>query len=364
MANEQLEQLRKQLDGVNDQLVELIAQRGKIAQEIGKVKASQGLNRFDPVRERKMLDEIAEKNEGPFETSTLQHIFKEIFKASLELQEDDHSKALLVSRKNHPQNTIVDIKGEQIGDGQQRLIVGPCSVESFEQVDEVAAAVKKQGLKLLRGGAFKPRTSPYDFQGLGVEGLKILKEVADKHDLAVISEIVTPHDIETAVDYLDVIQIGARNMQNFELLKAAGSVNKPILLKRGLSATIAEFINAAEYIHSRGNGQIILCERGIRTYETATRNTLDISAVPILKQETHLPVFVDVTHSTGRRDLLLPTAKAALAIGADGVMTEVHPDPAVALSDSAQQMDIPQFEEFLAKLEESGLYKPGKVTIK
>lgn len=202
----------------------------------------------------------------------------------------------------------------------------------------------------MRGGAYKPRTSPYDFQGLGVEGLKILKRVADEFDLAVISEIVTPADIETALDYIDVIQIGARNMQNFELLKAAGQVNKPVLLKRGLAATIEEFIHAAEYIMSQGNGQIILCERGIRTYEKATRNTLDISAVPILKKETHLPVFVDVTHSTGRRDLLLPCAKAALAIGADGVMAEVHPDPAVALSDSAQQMDINQFNEFMEEL--------------
>ena len=168
--------------------------------------------------------------------------------------------------------------------------------------------------------------------------------------MAVISEIVTPADIEIALDYIDVIQIGARNMQNFELLKAAGQVNKPILLKRGLAATIEEFINAAEYIMSQGNGQIILCERGIRTYERATRNTLDISAVPILKKETHLPVFVDVTHSTGRRDLLIPCAKAALAIGADGVMAEVHPDPAVALSDSAQQMDIAQFNEFMEEV--------------
>ncbi|MCR6095492.1 bifunctional 3-deoxy-7-phosphoheptulonate synthase/chorismate mutase [Salipaludibacillus agaradhaerens] len=357
MGNEQLEELRDQLDSINEQLVELINERAKVAQEIGRVKRAQGLNRFDPVRERKMLDIIENKNKGPFETSTLQHIFKQIFKASLELQEDDHSKALLVSRKKQPQDTIVTIRGEKVGNGEQRLIAGPCSVESFEQVDEVAKALKKEGIKFLRGGAYKPRTSPYDFQGLGEEGLKILKEIADKHDLAVISEIVTPHDIEKAVDYLDVIQIGARNMQNFELLKAAGSVDKPILLKRGLSATIQEFINAAEYIHSKGNGNIMLCERGIRTYETATRNTLDISAVPILKQETHLPVFVDVTHSTGRRDLLLPTAKAALAVGADGVMTEVHPDPAVALSDSAQQMDIPQFHEFMKNLEESGLYK-------
>jgi 3-deoxy-7-phosphoheptulonate synthase/chorismate mutase len=183
-----------------------------------------------------------------------------------------------------------------------------------------------------------------------VEGLKILRQVGDELGLSIISEIVSPQDIETALDYVDVIQIGARNMQNFELLKAAGSVDKPILLKRGLAATIEEFINAAEYIMSRGNGNIILCERGIRTYERATRNTLDISAVPILKKETHLPVVVDVTHSTGRKDLLLPCAKAAIAIGADAVMAEVHPDPAVALSDSAQQMNIPEFHKFMEEL--------------
>lgn len=228
--------------------------------------------------------------------------------------------------------------------------MGPCAVESLEQVRLVAEAMKEQGIKLMRGGAFKPRTSPYDFQGLGVEGLQILRQVADEYDLAVISEILNPIDVELALDYVDVIQIGARNMQNFDLLKAVGRVKKPVLLKRGLAATIDEFIHAAEYIIAQGNDQIILCERGIRTYEKATRNTLDISAVPILKKETHLPVVVDVTHSTGRKDLLLPTAKAALAIGADAVMAEVHPDPAVALSDSAQQMDIPQFHEFMEEL--------------
>jgi 3-deoxy-7-phosphoheptulonate synthase/chorismate mutase len=362
VSNEQLDLLRDKLDEVNLKLLELINERAQLVQEIGQLKSKQGVNRFDPVRERNMLNHIAENNKGPFETSTLQHIFKEIFKASLELQEDDNRKALLVSRKKHPENTIVNVKGETVGDGEQRLIMGPCAVESYEQVAAVAKEVKARGLKLLRGGAYKPRTSPYDFQGLGLEGLKILKRVADEFDLAVISEIVTPADLEEAIDYIDVIQIGARNMQNFELLKAAGSVNKPVLLKRGLSATISEFIHAAEYIVSKGNGQIMLCERGIRTYEKATRNTLDISAVPILKQETHLPVLVDVTHSTGRRDLLLPTAKAALAIGADAVMAEVHPDPAVALSDSAQQMDIGQFHAFVDDLIASGLYKDATKT--
>ncbi|RSK28200.1 3-deoxy-7-phosphoheptulonate synthase [Bacillus sp. HMF5848] len=352
MSNAELDALRQQVDDINIQLLRLISERAKLVQDIGHIKETQGTSRFDPVREREMLDLILENNEGPFENSTLLHIFKEIFKAGLELQKDDHRKALLVSRKKKPDDTIVNIKGELIGDGKPHFVMGPCAVESYEQVAEVAKAVKAQGIKLLRGGAFKPRTSPYDFQGLGLEGLKILKQVAKEYDLAVISEIVNPADIEVAVDYIDVIQIGARNMQNFELLKAAGAVNKPVLLKRGLAATIDEFINAAEYIIAQGNGNIILCERGIRTYERATRNTLDISAVPILKKETHLPVMVDVTHSTGRRDLLLPTAKAALAIGADGVMAEVHPDPAVALSDSAQQMNIEQFNEFMTNLKQ------------
>lgn len=350
MSNEELDQLRRELDEVNSDLLHLINKRAKVVQQIGQIKQKQGMNVYDPVREREMLNNLTDINDGPFEHSTIEHIFKEIFKASVELQVDDHRKALLVSRKKKPEDTIINIKGETIGDGTPSFITGPCAVESYDQVAQVAKEVKEQGLTLLRGGAFKPRTSPYDFQGLGIEGLKILKQVADEYDLAVVSEIVNPADIETAVDYVDVIQIGARNMQNFELLKAAGSVNKPVLLKRGLAATISEFINAAEYIISRGNGDIILCERGIRTYEKATRNTLDISAVPILKQETHLPVFVDVTHSTGRRDLLLPTAKAAIAIGADGVMAEVHPDPAVALSDSAQQMDIEMFKHFMNEL--------------
>lgn len=351
MSNEQLDQFREQLDQVNLEILELINKRAELVQQTGQVKEKQGANRsFDPVRERDMLNLITDKNDGPFEDSTIVHLFKEIFKAGLELQEDNHSKALLVSRKKKPEDTVININGENFGDGKQHFVFGPCAVESYEQVAQVADAMKKQGLNLIRGGAFKPRTSPYDFQGLGFEGLEILKRVGEEYGLAVVSEIVNPAHIEKAIEYIDVIQIGARNMQNFELLKAAGETNKPVLLKRGMSATISDFINAAEYINSRGNGQIILCERGIRTYEKATRNTLDITAVPILKQETHLPVMVDVTHSTGRRDLLLPAAKAALAIGADGVMAEVHPDPAVALSDAAQQMDIPTFNSFYEEL--------------
>lgn len=355
MSEVTLESLREQINKIDDQLLDLINERGIIVQQIGDLKKEKGVNPYDPVRERAIMDKIADRNNGPFDTGRVQHIFKEILKTALSLQEEERRKALLVSRKRKQDDTVITIRGQRVGDGEQRLIAGPCSVESYEQTASVAEQVKKHGIKFLRGGAFKPRTSPYDFQGLGLEGLKILKRVADEYDLAVISEIVSPHDIEIAQDYLDVIQIGARNMQNFELLKAAGQANKPVLLKRGLAATIDEFMKAAEYIFYSGNENIILCERGIRTYERATRNTLDISAVPILKQETHLPVFVDVTHSTGRRDLLIPCAKAALAIGADGVMAEVHPDPSVALSDSEQQMDFKQFDAFVEALKPQGI---------
>ncbi|WP_067841503.1 bifunctional 3-deoxy-7-phosphoheptulonate synthase/chorismate mutase [Amphibacillus sediminis] len=351
MSNQQLDQLRAQLDQVNLEILDLINKRGELVKQTAQVKENHGADKkYDPVRERDMLELIKKHNNGPFQDATMIHLFKEIFKAGLELQEKDHSKALLVSRERKAEDTIIDINGAAFGDGDPHYIFGPCAVESYQQVAQVAEQIKAKGLKVIRGGAFKPRTSPYDFQGLGFEGLEILKRVADEYGLAVVSEIVSPADMEKAAEYLDVIQIGARNMQNFELLKAAGEINKPIVLKRGMSATVSDFINAAEYINSRGNGQIILCERGIRTYETSTRNTLDITAVPILKQETHLPVIVDVTHSTGRRDLLIPAAKAALAIGADGIMAEVHPDPAVALSDAQQQMDFKQFDQFMTEI--------------
>ncbi|MCK2156547.1 MULTISPECIES: bifunctional 3-deoxy-7-phosphoheptulonate synthase/chorismate mutase [Exiguobacterium] len=346
----ELKRLRDELDLVNAELLALINKRGEIAVEIGKVKRAQGIDRYDPVRERQMLESIAASNHGPFETGRLQHVFKEIFKASLELQGEDRTRKLLVSRKQKPTNTIIRIGDDVIGDGSQQLIAGPCAVESEEQVFEVAEQLAKHGVRFMRGGAYKPRTSPYDFQGLGLDGLKMLKKAADAHGLHVITEIMTPSAVESALPYVDIIQVGARNMQNFDLLKEVGRTNKPVLLKRGLSATLEEFMYAAEYIMASGNEQVILCERGIRTYERATRNTLDISAVPILKQETHLPVMVDVTHSTGRKDLLLPTAKAAYAIGADAVMVEVHPFPALALSDANQQLDFNEFDSFIENL--------------
>ncbi|MGL4952543.1 MAG: bifunctional 3-deoxy-7-phosphoheptulonate synthase/chorismate mutase, partial [Culicoidibacterales bacterium] len=208
-----------------------------------------------------------------------------------------------------------------------------------------------QGVQVMRGGAYKPRTSPYDFPGLGLEGLKMFYGIAKEHNLVVITEIMDVNELQAAIPYLDVVQIGTRNMQNFSLLKAAGQQSKPVLLKRGMSATIEEWMYAAEYIMAQGNTQVMFCERGIRTYENATRNTLDISAVPLMKQKTHLPVFVDVTHAAGRKDIMLPLAKAAIAAGANGIMVEVHPLPSTALSDAQQQLDFPEFENFMVEME-------------
>ncbi len=349
MSNQELDSLRSQLDDINLKLLQLMSDRAVVVQQIGQVKKKQGIDRFDPVREREMLNQLVAKNNGPFDDNTIRHLFKQIFKASLELQEDDNNKELLVSRKRHPEDTIVMVGDVAVGKSPM-MIAGPCSVETEEQVNTVAKNLVEQGVKLIRGGAFKPRTSPYDFQGLGIEGLKILRRVADNYGLKVVSEIINPADIEMAIQYVDVIQIGARNMQNFDLLKAAGDVKTPVLLKRGLAATIEEFLFAAEYIVSRGNNQVMLVERGIRTYEKWTRNTLDILAVPILKQESHLPVLVDISHSAGRKDIAIPIAKAALAAGADGIMVEVHPDPAVALSDANQQLNLMEFEALMNAL--------------
>ncbi|MEW7757715.1 bifunctional 3-deoxy-7-phosphoheptulonate synthase/chorismate mutase [Staphylococcus aureus] len=362
MSNK-LESYRSEIVSLNHQILDLLSKRGELAQKIGEEKLKQDTRIYDPQREKEMLNDLIDSNKGPFNDNTIKQLFKEIFKASTDLQKSENEKHLYVSRKLKPEDTIVTFEnGGIIGDGNKSFVFGPCSVESFEQVEAVAKNLHAKGEKFIRGGAFKPRTSPYDFQGLGVEGLKILKQIKDKYDLNVVSEIVNPNDFEVADEYLDVFQIGARNMQNFELLKEAGRTKKPILLKRGLSATIEEFVYAAEYIASQGNQNIILCERGIRTYEKATRNTLDISAVPILKQGTHLPVMVDVTHSTGRKDIMLPTAKAALAVGADGVMAEVHPDPSVALSDAGQQMDLDEFQAFYDELKPlADLYNAKKL---
>ena len=259
-------------------------------------------------------------------------------------------KYKLVSRNFHPESTIVDVDGVKVGGREIVVMAGPGSVESIDQLREAAKAVKAGGAKFLRGGAFKPRTSPYDFQGLEEDGLKMLRQAADEEGLKVVTEIVDKDDLELVGKYADVYQVGARNMQNFQLLKALGRVKKPVLLKRGLSATISEWLNAAEYIMAGGNEQVILCERGIRTYETFTRNTLDLSAVAAVKELSHLPIIVDPSHGTGRWQMVQPMARAAVAAGCDGLIIEVHPHPEVALSDGDQSLTPKNFNRLMDDL--------------
>ena len=256
----------------------------------------------------------------------------------------------LAGRTFKPKDTIITIGDVRIGGDEVIVMAGPCSAENPAQVDATAAAVKRAGAKVLRGGAFKPRSSPYSFQGHGEAGLQMLRESGDKYGLKVISEVMDINQIELIGRYCDIYQVGARNMQNFTLLRELGKVRKPVLLKRGLSSTIEEWLMSAEYILSGGNSDVILCERGIRTFETATRNTFDISAIPVVKKLSHLPVVADPSHGAGRRDMVAPMARAAVAAGADGLIIEVHNDPDRALSDGAQSMYPEQFERLLSEL--------------
>jgi 3-deoxy-7-phosphoheptulonate synthase len=256
----------------------------------------------------------------------------------------------LVSRQLRHAPTIIDIRGVRIGGGDLIVMAGPCSVESRDQLMETARAVKAAGADMLRGGAYKPRTSPYDFQGLGIEALQLLKEAREETGLPVVTEVMGEADVEIVSEYADMLQIGARNMQNFSLLRRLATVNRPVMLKRGPSATIKEWLLAAEYLLAGGNKNVLLCERGIKTFETATRNTLDLSAVALVKELSHLPVIVDPSHGTGLRSLVPAMSKAAIAVGADGVMIEVHPCPERALSDGPQSMDLPGFKFLMKEL--------------
>lgn len=254
------------------------------------------------------------------------------------------------NRLFHPENSIIDVCGQKIGGKKIAIIAGPCSVESEEQITFIADEVKNLGAGFLRGGAFKPRTSPYSFQGLEHDGLELLKKARAKSGLPIVTEIMSPYDVEIFAKDVDIIQVGARNMQNFDLLKELGKINKPILLKRGLSATIEELLMSAEYIMAGGNENVILCERGIRTFETYTRNTLDLSAIPAIKKLSHLPVVVDPSHATGKRFMIDPLSKAAIAVGADGLIIEVHNDPEKALCDGPQSIKPDQFGTLLGEL--------------
>jgi len=256
----------------------------------------------------------------------------------------------LASRDFRPENSVFGLNGQQIGGRQVVIMAGPCAVESREQMREVAYALKEAGVRFLRGGAFKPRTSPYSFQGLGEQGLEILAEVHEETGLAIITEVMSPEQVPLVGRYAQILQVGARNMQNFGLLHAVGETHMPILLKRGMMATLEEFLLSAEYILTHGNWQVVLCERGIRTFESYTRNTLDINAVPVLKSLTHLPVVVDPSHGTGKWQLVGATSKAAIAAGADGLLIEVHPWPERALSDGAQSLKCDKFAQLVVDL--------------
>jgi len=256
----------------------------------------------------------------------------------------------LASREFHPDPTAVDIGGTAVGAGSFTVIAGPCSVENEQQVEQSAALVARLGLKIMRGGAFKPRSSPYSFQGLGEQGLQILSSAAKRHGLSVITEIMSEHDVELVARYTAIFQVGARNMQNFALLKALGETRTPVLLKRSMMGTIEELLLSAEYVMKGGNQNVILCERGIRTFETQTRNTLDIAAVPVIKRLSHLPIIVDPSHAMGDWHYVPAASLAAMAAGADGIIIEIHPEPAMAKSDGKQSLNFPHFEELLTRL--------------
>jgi 3-deoxy-7-phosphoheptulonate synthase/chorismate mutase len=353
MTEPSLERLRRELVDINFAILNLLNRRARVVTEVQSVKKQEGVPAYVPEREQQMLSDLVSNNPGPFPDKAISHLFKEIFRASVALMESKGEQSLQISRANHPEDHVIEIGQHRIG-AEPVIIAGPCAVESESQMEQVASDLARLGIGFLRGGTFKPRSSPYSFQGMGEPGLKILRQVAKQHGLVSVTEVMDTRAVELVAEYADVLQIGARNMQNFSLLREVGRCGKPVLLKRGMSATVDELLWAAEYILAEGNRDVILCERGIRTFERLTRNTLDISAIPLLRDKTFLPVIVDVSHAAGRKDILAPLARAALAAGANGVMVEVHPFPAVARSDSQQQLDIEEFGQFL---QQTGLNK-------
>ena len=364
MTEPSLDQLRRDLERINDSILDLLCERGEVVTAVQRVKQKTGIPTFNPEREHQMLTELVARNRGPFSDEAIRHLFKEIFQASVALMEKRRERVLRVSRASRSEDLFIRIGDRTIGDDPV-VIAGPCAVESEEQLDTVARALVSLGIGFLRGGTFKPRSSPYSFQGLGELGLRILQKVAKRHNLTTVTEVMDTRAVGLVSEHADVLQIGARNMHNYELLREVGRTDKPVLLKRGLSATIDELLWSAEYIASEGNEKVILCERGIRTFERQTRNTLDISAIPLLRQASFLPVIVDLSHSTGRKDIVAPLGRAALAAGANGLMIEVHPFPAVARSDAQQQLDIDEFTLFLDQVglaEASPASAPRRVT--
>lgn len=352
MDDATITELRVRVDAINHRILALLQDRARIVLEIANLKQSHGIDGYDPKREEDMLHHLVAAAEGPFGPGEVSEIFKAIFRASLDIQDHDRRQKLRVRRRDLVPQGGLRVGGALIGHGTPVLMAGPCSIESAEQMDRIAGGLAQiPAVKFLRGGAFKPRTNPYSFQGLREAGLRILHDAGRKHGLTTVTEVLDASTLDVVCEYADMLQVGSRNMYNTELLKAIGKTRKPVLLKRGFMATLEEFLLAAEYILAEGNDAVVLCERGIRTFERATRNTLDLAAVPLLQQETSLPVIVDLSHALGRSDILLPCGRAALAVGADGLMIEVHDRPDQALSDGFQQVDLETFAAFVRGLE-------------
>ncbi len=319
--------------------------------EIAALKRALGLDGYDAKREEEMLQSLTSAAMGPFGPAEVREIFTAIFRASLDIQRIEGRNSMRVFRRDLVPASGFLVAGVPIGGPEPVLFLGPCSVETPEQIEAIAAFVARvPGPKVLRAGAFKPRTNPHTFQGLREEGLRLLRQAADRHGLAVVTEILDTATLDVVAEHADMLQIGARNMYNTELLKAVGRSGKPVLLKRGFMATLDELLLSAEYVLAGGNDRVVLCERGIRTFERTTRFTLDISAVPLLQKETSLPVIVDLSHALGRKDIMAPCARAALAVGAQGLMIEIHNRPDQALSDGFQQLNLDEFTQFLDSL--------------
>jgi 3-deoxy-7-phosphoheptulonate synthase/chorismate mutase len=349
--NASLGALREEIDALNGEILRLLQLRADVVLRIADLKRSLGLEGYDPHREEAMLHALTARATPAFGAAEIREVFQTIFRASLDIQDRERRRGLRVMSRDLVPPGGIRVGPVEIGGGRPVLFAGPCSVETPEQMDTIAAFVARLPVqKILRAGAFKPRTNPYTFQGLREEGLRILRATGDRHRLPVVTEVLDTATLDVVAEAADMLQIGARNMSNTELLKAVGRRRKPVLLKRGFMATIEELLLSAEYIVSEGNTAVVLCERGIRTFEPRTRFTLDISAVPLLKQETALPVIVDVSHALGRCDILLPCARAALAAGADGLMIETHHQPAQALSDGFQQVPLEDLAAIVAGL--------------
>ena len=341
-----LNELRREVDHVNRDLLQLLQERAELVLEISRVKRAAGLTPYDPMREEAMIREVLAASRGPMSAEHLRAIFAAVFRASLDVQERDGHGTVA------PRGlTSVRVGSVEIGGADPVLFFGPCSVESTEQLSAIAELrhhVRVAGI--LRGGTFKPRTNHRSFQGLREEGVAILGRVGRAAGLPTVTEVLDRASLDVVCEDIDMVQIGARSMYNTELLKAVGELRLPVLLKRAFMATIDEWIAAVEYVRAGGNHQVVLCERGIRSFDYRTRNTLDVAAVPLLQAETGLPVIVDVSHAVGRTDLIVPCARAALAAGANGLMIEVHPDPGSARSDNLQQLDPTAFVAMLEAL--------------